>query len=237
MPPFDVPDARRAVSFAIDRGAVAADWPDLGDVTCQVLPPTVAGYRPYCPYTLRADDSGTWKAPDVATAQQLVRRSGTAGAAVTVWTDAFVARPMQDVVDAMNAVGFHATLHVVSTPSYYTELGKHPEAQAMFNGWIAGYPSPSQFATPSMCEAIATGWNLARFCDPSLDAQITDALALEAQSPQQADDTWATVDRALTDGASLVPLLVDRNAVLLSARVRHYEVDPTGPVYDGVWLR
>jgi hypothetical protein len=66
---------------------------------------------------------------------------------------------------------------------------------------------------------------------------MNDALALEAQSPQQADDTWATVDRALTDSASLMPLLVGRNAVLVSARVRHYEVDPTGPVYDGMWLK
>jgi YVTN family beta-propeller protein len=237
VPPFDSLDARRAVSFAIDRAAVAADWPIPGEVTCQVLPPTVPGYRPYCPYTLRAGPSGAWNAPDLVMAQNLVRRSGTAGAAVTVWTDEFVRRGMQAVVDAMNAIGYRATLHVVSTNSYFDVVSRHPEAQAGFVGWIGDYPSPSEFTYVSTCPAIARGKNLARFCDPAIDARNADALALEAQSPQRAGDTWAEVDRALTDAAPLVPMLVTTNAALLSARVRHYEVDPTGPLYDQLWLK
>jgi peptide/nickel transport system substrate-binding protein len=235
--PFDVLAARRAVSYAIDRAAVAADWPDPGDVTCQVLPPTVPGYRPYCPYTLRPDVSGTWHAPDLATAQRLVQQSGTAGAAVTVWTNSPPARGMQHVVDAMNEIGYRATLRVFPAGSYFDELDRHPEVQAGAVGWVAGYPSPSQFTTESECAAIATGQNFARFCDPALDTRIADALALEAQSPQRAGDIWADVDRALTDELPLVPLLVDTNAVLLSPRVRHYEVDVIGPLYDQLWLK
>ena len=64
-----------------------------------------------------------------------------------------------------------------------------------------------------------------------------DALALEAQSPQQAGNTWAGVDRALTDAVPLVPLVVGTNAVLLSPRVRHYEADVIGPLWDQVWLK
>ena len=92
VPPFDVLDARRAVSYAIDRAAVEAAWPDPGAVTCQMLPPTVPGYRPYCPFTLRPDATGAWHAPDVAMAQRLVQRSGTAGASVTVYTPPVVRR-------------------------------------------------------------------------------------------------------------------------------------------------
>ena len=121
--------------------------------------------------------------------------------------------------------------------SYFDVLAQHPEAQAGFVGWIANYPSPSQFTTISMCGAIAVGQNFARFCDPSIDAQISAALAQQARPPQQASATRAVVDRALTDAAPLVPLLVDTNVVLLSARAHHYEVDPTGPVWDGVWLK
>jgi peptide/nickel transport system substrate-binding protein len=237
VPPFDVLAARRAVSYAIDRAAVAADWPEPGVVTCQVLPPTVPGYRPYCPYTLRPDAGGTWKAPDLATAQRLVRQSGTAGARVTVWTNSPPARAMQHVVDAMNEIGYRATLRVFPAGSYFDELGRHPEVQAGAVGWVAGYPSPSQFTTESECAAIGTGQNFARFCDPSIDARISDALALEARSPQQAGDAWAGVDRALTDALPLVPLLVGTNAVLLSPRVRHYEVDVIGPLWDQVWLK
>jgi YVTN family beta-propeller protein len=235
--PFDVLAARRAVSYAIDRAAVAAGLADPGEVTCQVLPPTIPGYRPYCPYTLRPDASGTWHAPDLATAQRLVQQSGTAGAAVTVWTSSAVARGMQPVVDAMNEIGYRATLRVVPGGAYFDELNRHPEAQAGSFGWIGGYPSASQFTTSSECAAIRTGQNYARFCDPSIDARISDALALEAQSPQQASDTWAAVDRALTDEVPLVPLLVATNAVVLAPRVRHYEVDVIGPLYDQLWLK
>jgi ABC-type transport system substrate-binding protein len=237
VPPFDNLDARRAVSFAIDRAAIVADWPDQGEVTCQVLPPTVPGYRPYCPYTLRADAAGTWQAPDLVTAQRLVQRSGTAGAEVTVWTGKLVAPGMQHVVDAMNEIGYRARLQVLPSTTYFDVLDQHPEAQAGYIGWIGTYPSPSGFTDVSMCDAIARGHNLARFCDPAIDARNAEALGLEAQSPQRAGDAWAGVDRALTDAAPLVPMLVDTNAVLVSARVRHYEVDPLGPLYDQLWLK
>jgi YVTN family beta-propeller protein len=235
VPPFDNLDARRAVSFAIDRAAVAADWPNPGQVTCQVLPPTVPGYRPYCPYTLRPDANGTWQAPDLATAQRLVRQSGTAGASVTVWTLPLFGRAMQHVVAAMDEIGYRATLHVVVN-DYFGELDRHPEVQAGFVGWIGSYPSASQFTDVSSCHAVETGQNLAHFCDPSIDKRIAGALALEAGSPQDASEAWAAVDRALTDAVPLVPLLDDTNVALLSARVRHYQVDSSGPLYDQLWL-
>jgi len=57
-----------------------------------------------------------------------------------------------------------------------------------------------------------------------------------ARSPQQAGDAWAQVDRALTDAVPKVPLVIDGSAVLLSPRVRHYEVDFSGPIFDQLWV-
>jgi peptide/nickel transport system substrate-binding protein len=237
VPPFDNLDARRAVSYAVDRAAIAADWPDPAEVTCQVLPPTVPGYRPYCPYTLRPDATGTWHAPDLATAQRLVQQSGTAGASVTVWAVTINQRAMQHVVDAMNDIGYHATLHVLPPTTFFDDLTQHPEVQAGFVGWIGNFPSASQFTNVSTCDAIGRGQNYAYFCDPSVDALIASALDLGAQSPQTAGEAWAAVDRRLTDEVPLVPLVVDTNAVLVSSRVRHYEVDPSGGILDQAWLR
>ena len=87
LAPFDDVRVRQALNFAVDRTRMLdlAFGPGLGSVTCQVLPPGLLGYRPYCPYTSSPNSTGTWTAPDLAHARQLVRASGTAGQPVTVW--------------------------------------------------------------------------------------------------------------------------------------------------------
>ena len=71
------------MNLALDRervvqifGGEAAARP-----TCQQLPPNFPGYEPYCPYTKDPgpEGEGPWIAPDLEEAQELVRRSGTAG--------------------------------------------------------------------------------------------------------------------------------------------------------------
>jgi peptide/nickel transport system substrate-binding protein len=89
VPPFDHVTVRRALNYAVDRGRVVADagGPIIAQPTCQILPPTFAGYRPYCPYTIDPGSAGVWTAPDLAKAEQLVARSGTRRMKVTVLTD------------------------------------------------------------------------------------------------------------------------------------------------------
>ena len=87
VPPFDSLDARRAFNFAVDRAAAtnAQGGPSLAEPTCQVLPPNIAGYSPYCPYTAGSTKRGKWTAPDLTKAKALVARSGTRGMKVTFW--------------------------------------------------------------------------------------------------------------------------------------------------------
>ena len=81
-------DARKAVNFAIDRAHMA----ELARARAlpspaSLLPPSFPGYQPYCPYTLRPDAGGRWKAPDMEAAQRLVDASGTRGQNVIARTD------------------------------------------------------------------------------------------------------------------------------------------------------
>ena len=67
-PPFNDQRIRRAFKLALDRGRLAKL--DGGSIaarpTCQLLPPQLAGYRRYCPYTRDPTSDGRWHGPDLA---------------------------------------------------------------------------------------------------------------------------------------------------------------------------
>ena len=69
--PFNHPQVRRAFSLAADRRRLVALLGGPGQATpaCQILPPGIPGFRPYCPFTANPAPSGAWTGPDLATAR------------------------------------------------------------------------------------------------------------------------------------------------------------------------
>ena len=249
--PFDKVAARQAVNDAIDRNTVLAlnGGPLDVQATCQILPPTMPGYRAYCPYTIQPGPGGVWTAPDLALAQRLVQASGTLGDKVTVLYGSQGASfpslaTAHYVVSVLDQLGYRASLRTVNPLAYFGTLGdSRDRAQAGFFSWYQDYPEPSDFIDPLLtCSSFvpdnSNNINTAEFCDPQIDAQAEEALALEAADPAASANRWAVIDHELVDQAPWVPLYSPRDLTVLSARTGNYQFHPYwGLLIDQLWVR
>ena len=235
VPPFDRLDARRAVSLAIDRPAAVAAFggEHAARETCHILPPTSSGYRPDCPTR------------DLGEARRLVRRSGTRGARVTLWSGAPAFTSLNPViVRALRAIGYRTRVRSVPMDEYFARAGD-PGKRVQIGpiAWIADYPSDSSFLTATFsCGALkaapADNANNSQYCDPRVDALIRRAGAAQTDDPATADALWAQAERRVLDAAAAVPLLNPISTNLVSSRVRNDQHSPMwGFLPDQAWVR
>jgi YVTN family beta-propeller protein len=235
VPPFDDPRARRAVAYAVDRAALvkALGGPGATRSTCQILPPNFPGYRPYCPF----------KGPNLARARELVAASGTNGMRVTVWGW----RPVFTVqaryaASLLRRLGYRVRLRLLGEGFWNFISDSRNRAQIGTIGFIADYPAAAHFFKNLSCrsfvEATTANNNHPQFCDPSIDAAMRQALAVQATNPQAAVELWARIDRRVTDAAPWVPLVTPVWTDLVSKRVGNYQFHPQlGQLYDQFWVR
>jgi YVTN family beta-propeller protein len=237
-PPFDNALARRAVNYAVDRGRIVelAGGTDWAAPTCQVLPPNFPGYRPFCAYTANPRRGGAWSAPDLASARELVRRSGTRGMRVdmigTTGKNAFAAGP-RVVADTLRQLGYRVSLaKFPNLAAYYAAYrrGAH-RLEAAEYGWGQDYPGPSSFiAGIFACNPY--------FCDRGFERRIGKALSLQARDPRAGNEVWARLDREVVDLAIVVPLVNPKQIDFVSRRVGNYQHHPVfGALISQLWVR
>jgi peptide/nickel transport system substrate-binding protein len=238
-PPFDDPDVRRALNFAVDRAVVESLSGGLFRATCQILPSSLPGYAAYCPYTRRP--GSPWTAPDLVTARELIERSNTAGTEVVVWASqgAFpvsvpVGRYFRDLLEEL---GYLARLKVVKPSAYFPAvLGRPQRAQIGFSGWTSDYAAPSGFIVPLFsCDGSS---NATSFCDPDIDRRVEEARLLQTSDPAGAREMWAEIEQALVDQAPWIPLGNAYWTNLASKRLGNFQSTATGgPLVDQMWVR
>jgi ABC-type transport system substrate-binding protein/DNA-binding SARP family transcriptional activator/DNA-binding beta-propeller fold protein YncE len=248
-PPFDDLRVRQAVSFAADRAKVVSllGGRDTGGPTCQILPPGIPGYRPYCPFTTNPSRTGAWTGPDVARARRLVARSHTQGMKVAVWShraspDAAIGAY---VVSLLRKLGYAATLRLASEAEFARNVNdSRRRVQASVGAWIADYPSASDFlglffkcSASRLADPDHTRSG-SFFCDPGIDREIDAASGFQISDPQKASRLWATVDRKVTRLAPWVPLVSFQVVDFVSARVGNYQFHPLwGILLDQLWVQ
>ena len=232
VPPFDDADARRAVGLAIDRRAAVAavGGPQSARPTCSILPPSAPGYRPSCP------------ARDLARARRLVRRSGTRGARVTLWSGTPEFDVLSPVIaDALRSLGYRTRVRKLPMEEYFRAVADASKrVQIGSTSWVADYPSASTFLDSFSCRGLRATFssNYSQYCDRRVDALMERASAAQTADPGTADALWARAERRVLDAAVAVPLLNPINVDLVSARLRNDEQSPQwGFLVDRAWVR
>ncbi|MGL6279748.1 MAG: ABC transporter substrate-binding protein, partial [Gaiella sp.] len=258
-PPFDDVRVRRALNDAIDRGRVLelTGGQDRWQVSCQILPPSLQGFQPFCPYTVRPE-AGVWSEPVPGRAAALVRQAGAAGTPVAVLAAELVpgaVAAMRHVVDVLNEIGLRARLEVVSDVDTYVDAiyrscrgdyctggsvsggaGSIAYPQVFLGGWFTDFPRASDFIEPQFrCGAPG---NVTGYCNRRLDAAIDRAKTLSTTSPGAADRLWTAVEHQLVRDGVWAPIL---NAVLATAyseRTGNVQVHPQwGVLLSRVWVQ
>jgi peptide/nickel transport system substrate-binding protein len=253
VPPFNDIKVRQAFNLAVNRRAMANVMGGAGAFvpTCQVLPPGIFGYAPYCPYTSGSTTSGTWTGPDLRRARALVKTSGTQGDRVVVW--AWGGSPSRllipSILHALDRIGYRASAHI--TPPNGAGFGEWNDAannsnrrvSAVLTGWAADYPNPIDFLDLLLsCRAYVPGTttnlNTAELCDATLDGLIAKAEAIQVRDPARGAALWQEADRRAVDVAAWVPLLNNVSTDVLSSRVGNYQHNAEWSVLlDQLWVR
>jgi peptide/nickel transport system substrate-binding protein len=249
--PFDQLDARKAVNLAIDRGHVVdlTGGPQTSAPSCQVLPPGMFGYAPYCPYTAHHTAGGAWTAPDMAQAEQLVRDSGTRGDRVAIWgwgRRSAVGSYVAHVLDRLgyrafyrgtphNAQGFGVANARIQDSRYHTPAG--------MGGWAADYSNPDDFIGVLLsCQAFQRAdpdnLNAAELCDPELDRIAQAARTAQATDPALSSTLWQQADQRATQQAPWLMMTSGIGVDTVSKRVGNYQHSVQwGMLLDQLWVR
>ncbi len=235
-PPFDDVRVRQALNYAIDRAHVVdlLGGPASHRPACQILPPNVQGYEPFCPYTLEPD-SGVWSAPDLDRARTLIESAGAVGEKVTVsvWDKfeeflpgSFAA--MRYIVRVLNGLGLRAN-HLRFVP----ELA----GQVHLAGWIPDYPAAAGgFLNDGfLCGEPGTA---AALCVESVRTRIDQAQQLQAADPAAANRAWIEIEHEIVEDAILVPLTNPVTAYVFSDRPENVQIHPQwGLLLSRLWVQ
>jgi peptide/nickel transport system substrate-binding protein len=239
-PPFDDRRVRQALSYAIDRDHVVElkGGPTKYRATCQILPPNLQGFEPFCPYTLEPD-SGVWSAPDVDRARGLFEDAEARGEKVTVWViDDYPGnvQAMRYVVDVMDDLGLRANLEIVHRFDKYINMINAGGQEAYWHGWSSIYPSAADFIPPNF--RCGVPFNYSGLCNEALDAAMDEAQRLQGTDPAAANSAWIEIEHRLVEDAIWVPLINQVSTFAFSASVENVQIHPQwGVLLSRLWVQ
>lgn len=227
--PFSSQLAREAVLTGLDENTMKR----LGSGTllpgCYFLPPSMYGHLSApCP---GGDAVGRG---NLAAARALVKESGMAGTAVTVWSgaDSPFREWMAYYTSLLNRIGFKATQTLIPDERYYATIGElqlHP--QTGFGDFYEDFPNPANFYQPLTGGAIvaSNNQNWGEVNDPYVDAQVRTLAGVPAAQLSAVTGFWHALERYVASKAYVAVFGYQAFPEFVSDRI-----DYTGVVFDPV---
>jgi peptide/nickel transport system substrate-binding protein len=220
--PFDDPNVRKAVHFAIDKTALQRLFGGQLTPACNFLPPGMQGYEEVdpCPF------GDPTQPPDVERARQLIQEAGVEGDSVTVWgnDEEQTTAVTEYLADVLNDIGFEAKPRIVDGDVYFQTIGNQKnKAQAGFANWFQDFPHPGNFMFLVDPDSIqeTNNQNFGNVDDPEIKRQLDE---LDKQELSEAASGYAELDRRLVENADVVPYGHRKLPVFTSERIAFDDV-------------
>jgi dipeptide transport system substrate-binding protein len=223
--PLDNPKVRQAINEAFDRTTY------LKTVFDNTATPAV---NPYPPNTWSYDKQITPYpyAPDRA--KKLLADAGFPnGFDTTIWVrpNGSVLNPNPKVgAELLQAdlarIGVKAQVKVIEWGELIKEA-KEGQHDMLFMGWAGDNGDPDNYLSPLFsCNAVSSGINFARFCDPALDKMIEEGKA--TSDIARRTKAYTSAQQIIHDQALWIPLGYPSASAITRANVSGYRVSPFG---------
>ncbi len=202
-PPFDDEAVRRAVSYSLDVSLLTRIYDGFMRPSCNVLPPTVPGYRRLdpCPFGERLGDA------DLVEASRLVERADATGAVVRL-------SPSGGRRERALNRYLKRTLEKIGLSVRLLPRGRARRAQIRFVTRAPAIPHPALY--------------LGSLGDTVL--RVRSSLLAQDEAPVEDVREWADVDREVVGRAYIAPYGVSTVGVLTSERVNTTDCSRFHPV-------
>jgi peptide/nickel transport system substrate-binding protein len=216
--PFDNPDCRKAVQYAVDKSSVvdAEGGAVKGDVATTLLPPSVNGYTKFDQYPTPGNKGDAAKAKAALTACGMPNGFHTT---LTARSD------RQTEVDgataiqaALKKVGITVDIKTFPADKYFSNYAGVPDYVHSHNigmmmmawgaDWPTGYGFLDQIVDGSAIKPSG-GNNLMELNDPTINKALSDAIANTDSAART--KAWGDIDKLVMQNASVVPLIYRKN--------------------------
>jgi oligopeptide transport system substrate-binding protein len=221
--PFDDAVVRRAISQSIDRDALADEVLEGTHLpAAAIVPSGIPGSQDGVCDHCRTDPEGAAalledSEVDLPDRLTFTHNSGATNTAIAerIATDVAAALGIEVETTALELEEFVPTVRGGEAPWYRL-------------GWETNVPDPGAYLEPLFHSRNVGGDNLSGYADEETDELLDDARA--ATEPTAAHTAFQAAERRILDDVAVVPLLVERRAVVVAPGVEGFVWEPTGQV-------